>query len=83
MDRLFFAVFLMLLMVLILSNFLKIADDFVTMFRSRTGYRIVEPAHMVCLHFQEIAHKGRIVEPAHMACHFISCSEQKHVAPDK
>uniref|UniRef100_N1QYY0 Uncharacterized protein n=1 Tax=Aegilops tauschii TaxID=37682 RepID=N1QYY0_AEGTA len=22
-------------------------DDFVTMFRARTGYRIVEPAHMV------------------------------------
>jgi hypothetical protein len=31
-----------------LSQFiLKYADDFVAMFRARTGYRVVEPAHMV------------------------------------
>lgn len=31
----------------ILIHFLKIADDFVAMFRARTCYKIVEPAHMV------------------------------------
>lgn len=29
-------------------NLLKISDEFVAMFRDKTGYPIVEPAHMVC-----------------------------------
>lgn len=31
------------------SLFSRIADEFVAMFRDRTGYPIVEPAHMVRL----------------------------------
>ena len=29
-------------------NLLIISDEFVAMFRDKTGYPIVEPAHMVC-----------------------------------
>lgn len=35
----------------IISLFSRIADEFVAMFRDRTGYPIVEPAHMVRLVF--------------------------------
>lgn len=31
----------------VLIRLLENADDFVEMFRAKTGYRIVEPAHMV------------------------------------
>jgi hypothetical protein len=34
-------------LLLCLDSVIENADDFVEMFRARTGYKIVEPAHMV------------------------------------